>query len=117
MDTVFYIEVGAMERKTFITPAGLEETLKAVGENIKLARLRRRITSSLLAERAGVSRVTLRKVEQGNSRVAMGIYANVLFCLGLEADLLHLAGEDPLGRRLQDAGLTHTRMRVPKKRG
>lgn len=101
-------------RKITISPA-LEDILKAVGENIKLARLRRKITTTMLAERAGISRVTLRKVENGESGVTMSIYANVLFCLGFEKDLLLLAGDDSLGRRLQDAELTHTKERVAKR--
>jgi transcriptional regulator with XRE-family HTH domain len=101
-------------KKVTISPA-LESILKAVVENIKLARLRRKITTTMLAERADISRVTLRKVENGESSVTMSTYANVLFCLGLEKDLLHLAGDDPLGRRLQDAELTHTKERVPKR--
>ena len=101
-------------RKVTISPT-LERVLEVVGENIKLARLRRKITATMLAERAGISRVTLRKVENGESGVTMGIYANVLFCLGLEKDLLLLAGDDPLGRRLQDAELTHTKERVAKR--
>ncbi len=101
-------------KKATIAPA-LEDVLQAVGVNIKIARLRRKITTTMLAERADISRVTLRKVEGGESGVAMGVYANVLFCLGLEKDLLLLAGDDPLGRRLQDAELTHTKKRVAKR--
>ena len=106
-----------MDRRKTTIPPGLGDVLRAVGENIRLARLRRRITATMLAERADISRVTLRKVEKGDSGVAMAVYANVLFCLGLEQDLLLLAGDDPLGRRLQDAELTHTRQRVPKRKG
>mgnify|MGYP001075940791 CR=1 FL=1 len=105
-----------MVKKTKTISPVLEDILEAVGENIKLARLRRKITTTMLAERAGISRVTLRKVENGESSVTMAIYANVLFCLGLEKDLLLLAGDDPLGRRLQDAELTHTKKRVAKRR-
>lgn len=105
-----------MSKKRVIISSTLEDILKAVGENIKLARLRRKITATMLAERAGISRVTLRKVENGESSVTMAIYANVLFCLGLEKDLLRLAGDDPLGRRLQDAELTHTTKRVAKRK-
>jgi transcriptional regulator with XRE-family HTH domain len=101
--------------RMIISPT-LEDILETVGENIKLARLRRRITAAMLAERAGISRVTLRKVENGESSVTMAIYANVLFCLGLEKDLLRLAGDDPLGRRLQDAELTNTTERVAKRK-
>ena len=104
-----------MARKKVIISPVLEDILRIVGENIKLARLRRKITATMLAERADISRVTLRKVENGESGVTMGVYANVLFCLGLEKDLLLLAGDDPLGRRLQDAELTHTKERVPKR--
>jgi len=105
-----------MVKKRVIISPTLEDILKMVGENIKLARLRRKITATMLAERAGISRVTLRKVENGESSVTMAIYANVLFCLGLEKDLLRLAGDDPLGRRLQDAELTHTTERVAKRK-
>lgn len=105
-----------MVKKRVIISPTLEDILKTVGENIKLARLRRKITATMLAERAGISRVTLRRVEDGESSVTMAIYANVLFCLSLEKDLLRLAGDDPLGRRLQDAGLTHTTERVAKRK-
>ena len=103
------------KNRVVISPV-LEDILEELGENIKLARLRRKITTTMLAERAGISRVTLRKVEHGESGVSMAIYANVLFCLGLEKDLLHVAGNDPLGRRLQDAELTHTNERVAKRK-
>ncbi|MFT5206573.1 MAG: transcriptional regulator with XRE-family HTH domain [Candidatus Omnitrophota bacterium] len=105
-----------MTRKSLTISPALEDILEAVGECIKLARLRRKITTTMLAERANVSRVTLRKVENGESGVTIGVYANVLFCLGLEKDLLLLAGDDPLGRRLQDAELTHTKERVAKRK-
>lgn len=104
-----------MPRKTAPLSPALEDILKTLGENIHLARLRRRITTTMLAERAGMSRVTLRKVENGDSGVTMGAYASVLFCLGLEKDLLLIGKDDPLGRKLQDAGLTHTRERTPKR--
>jgi transcriptional regulator with XRE-family HTH domain len=105
-----------MAKTRVILSPTLEDILATVGENIKLARLRRKITATMLAERAGISRVTLRKVENGEGSVTMAIYANILFCLGLERDLLRLAGDDPLGRRLQDAELTHTTERVAKRR-
>jgi transcriptional regulator with XRE-family HTH domain len=105
-----------MAKTRVILSPTLEDILATVGENIKLARLRRKITATMLAERAGISRVTLRKVENGEGSVTMAIYANVLFCLGLERDLLRLAGDDPLGRRLQDAELTHTTERVAKRK-
>ncbi|HAL86200.1 MAG TPA: transcriptional regulator [Deferribacteraceae bacterium] len=94
----------------------LEDILKTMGENIKLARLRRKITMVMLAERAGIGRVTLRKIENGDSGVTLGAYASVLFCLGLEKDLLLIGRDDPLGRRLQDAELTQAKKRVPKRK-
>ncbi len=87
----------------------LEET----GENIKLARLRRRLQTGQVAERAGISRATLWLVEKGSPRVALGIYAQVLFVLGLEKDLLKIAADDSLGRKLQDADIL-VRKRAPK---
>lgn len=105
-----------MPRKTAPLSPTLEDILKALGEHIKLARLRRKITTTMLAERAGMGRVTLRKIENGDSGVTLGAYASVLFCLGLEKDLLLIGKDDPLGRRLQDAGLTYTKERVAKRK-
>lgn len=80
--------------------------LEAVGENIKLARLRRKLTMKQVAERAGVSRPTISTLEKGNPAISLGIVLKVLIVLGLEKDLLLLAKDDTLGRKLQDADLT-----------
>ncbi|MCB9994859.1 MAG: helix-turn-helix transcriptional regulator [Rhodospirillales bacterium] len=104
-----------MPRKTAPLPPALEDILETLGENIKLARLRRKITAAMLAERAGMNRATLRKIENGESGVTMGAYASVLFCLGFEKDLLLIAKDDVLGRKLQDLELTHVKKRVPKR--
>ena len=80
--------------------------LKTMGEQIKMARLRRRLSATLVAERAGISRSTLWKVENGNPSVAVGIYAAVLHALNnMDKDLLKIAGDDELGRKLQDIEL------------
>lgn len=105
-----------MPRKTSQIPPSLENILKTVGENIRLARLRRKITSEMLAERAGMGRATLRKIEKGESSVTMGAYASVLFCLGLEKDLLAIGRDDVLGRKLQDAELAQPRKRVSRQK-
>ena len=85
-----------------------------MGEQIKLARLRRQIPADLVAERAGISRATLWAVEKGTPTVAMGTYAAVLHALnGLDRDLLLIAKDDELGRKLQDLNLL-TRKRAPK---
>ena len=94
-----------MPRKTSPLPPTLKHTFKQIGENIRLARLRRKITTTMLAERAGMSRNTLRAIEHGDSAVTMGAYASVLFCLGLEKDLLVIAQDDVVGRKLQDVEL------------
>ena len=88
-----------------IMPSTIDE-LAIMGEQIKLARLRRSLSATLVAERAGISRATLWKVENGDPSVAMGIYAAVLHALGgLEKDLLLVAKDDELGRTLQDLKL------------
>ena len=93
-----------------------EEILKIMGEQIKLARLRRDLTSELVAERAGISRYSLWKVESGNPAVAMGIYAAVLHALnGMDKDLLLIAKDDELGRHLQDMDLI-TRKRASRRK-
>ncbi len=88
--------------------------LKELGENIHLARLRRNFSATLIAERAGISRHTLREVEHGSPNVKIGIYLNILFCLGLHNDLKQVASDDELGRKLQDIGLV-TKQRAKKK--
>jgi transcriptional regulator with XRE-family HTH domain len=90
--------------------------LRALGQRLREARLRRRFTVTQVAERAAVSRPTLNKVEQGDAAVTMGTYLRVLAVLGLENDVGLLAAEDPVGRRLQDAELGVPR-RAPKRKG
>ena len=93
---------------------GTEKILSQMGEQIKLARLRRQIPADLVDERAGISRATLWAVEKGTPTVAMGTYAAVLHALnGLDRDLLLIAKDDELGRKLQDLNLL-TRKRAPK---
>ena len=79
--------------------------LEKLGENIKLARKRRKLTTLQVAERANISRSTLYLIESGNPGVAMGAYFNVLRVLGLQDDFLKLAADDILGRKLQDIEL------------
>lgn len=91
-----------------------ERMMRALGENIHLARLRRDLSSEQVAERAGIARNTLIKIEQGDEGVAIGMYFRVLIVLGLQDDILLIAKDDILGRKLQDAGLT-TSKRASKK--
>lgn len=94
----------------------LQRHLNALGENVRLARLRRGVSMELLAKRAGMSRTTLRAIENGSGSVAMAAYANVLNSLGLQADLSSIAEDDELGRKLQDVGLGRaSRKRAPRK--
>ena len=88
--------------------------LKVLGEHIQLARLRRKFSAEHVAERAGISRKTVYNIEQGIPTVAIGSYLQVLFVLGLEQDLSLVAASDPLGRKLQDAGIL-IRKRAPKR--
>ena len=86
-----------------------------MGEQIKLARLRRSLSAELVSERAGISRASLRKVEKGDPSVAMGIYAAVLHALNnLDKDLLLVAKDDELGRQNQDLNLI-IRKRAPRR--
>ena len=93
----------------------IKKILSELGENIKLARLRRRLSSQQVAERAGISRPTLSAIEKGKPNVSIGLYAQVLFVLRLEEDLQKVACDDELGRKLQDAKLT-VKKRAPKRK-
>lgn len=101
-------------RKLVLLPSALK-ILNELGENIKLARLRRKHNAEQIAERANISRSTLWQIEKGSPSVAMAAYCQVLFVLGLEKDLLKVASDDLLGRKLQDAGLI-VKKRAPKKK-
>lgn len=83
-----------------------EKVLRTMGEQIKLARLRHKLSSVLVSERAGIRRASLWKVENGDPSVAIGIYAAVLHALNnMVEDLLLIARDDLLGRQLQDINL------------
>jgi transcriptional regulator with XRE-family HTH domain len=82
-----------------------QKILDQLGENIKLARKRRGLSTIQVSERAGVNRTTLARIEKGDARVSLGAYFNVLRVLGLQDDFLKLAKDDELGRKLQDLKL------------
>jgi len=109
--------VNDLGKKSVVLLPKTQEILEALGEQIKMARLRRKLSSELVAERAGVSRTTLWAVEKGSSSVSMGTYAAVLHSLNvMDKDLLLVAKDDELGRKLQDLDLS-VRKRAPQKRG
>ena len=95
-------------------PRKLEQKMLIVGEQIKLARLRRNLSVAQIAERATCSPLTVSRIEKGSPTVSIGIYLRVLYALQLEDDILLLAKEDELGRRLQDLALINRR-RASKK--
>ncbi len=106
-----------MGRKSVTILPQTETILEQMGNQIKMARLRRHLTTELVAERAGVSRATVWNVEKGNPSVAIGIYAAVLHALNnMDQDLLLVAKDDALGRKLQDIDLI-TRKRAPRQGG
>ncbi len=106
-----------MGRKAVIVLPQTQKLLREMGEQIRLARLRRRLPSELVAERAGISRATVSAIEKGSPSVSMGSYAAVLHALGgLERDLLRIAKDDELGRKLQDLDLPQ-RQRAPRQTG
>lgn len=97
-------------------PPETRKVLSEMGGQIKLARLRRQIPASLAAERAGISRITLCKIEKGDPSVSVWNYAAVLHALnGMEKDLLLIARDDILGRKLQDLDI-NVRKRAPKRK-
>ena len=103
-----------MNSKEIILLPTATKILSQLGEDIKLARLRRKLSTKQIAERAGISRSTLWLIEKGTPNVAMGAYLQVLFVMGLEKNMLLLANDDLLGRKIQDADLL-VRKRATKK--
>jgi DNA-binding XRE family transcriptional regulator len=95
----------SMNRKKQILFPKYQNILEQLGENIKLARKRRKLTTIQVAERATIDRTTLYQIEKGSPRVSLGAYFNVLRVLGLQHDFLKLASDDELGKKLQDLEL------------
>lgn len=91
--------------------------MQALGERLRLARLRRRITTIQFSERVGVSRDTLNRLERGDPTIALGTYLRALRVLGLERDLDRVAADDEMGRKLQDLDLPPRRSRPPESGG
>lgn len=103
-----------MGKKAVTVLPSTERILNTMGEQIKLARLRRQLSVELIAERAGISRATLWSVEKGSPSVAIGIYAAVLHALNnLDKDLLLVAKDDEFGRKMQDLNM-QVKKRAPK---
>lgn len=102
-----------MARHSIVTTPVLERIFAQIGQNIRAARLRRRFTADIVAQRAGITRNTLRSIERGETGVSLGAFASVLNSLGLEKDLQSIAQDDELGRKLLDAGLP-MRARAPR---
>ena len=94
-----------MKRQNVIYPKA-QKALKMLGENLRLARRRRKITSKMMAERANMSLMTLRSLERGEAQVSMANYMAVIACLGFQDDIAQVAANDILGRDLQDAALS-----------
>lgn len=96
-------------------PIPAKKALRKLGQDISRARRRRRIPMKLMAERASISRTTLTKVEKGDPSVSMGIYASVIFVLGMVSNIEGLldANKDELGRVLEEENLPQ-RVRWPQ---
>lgn len=94
-----------MPRKPPIVFPEEQRLLSQLGERLKLARLRRKLSNAVVAQRAGISRTSLYKVEAGDAGATLGTYLRVMAALGLEADIHALAADDKVGRKLQDLAL------------
>lgn len=112
MSIIIYI----LKPSRIIFSPPLLQQLRALGDRLQLARLRRKYSAATVAARAGVTRMTLSKVEKGDPGVSMGTYANVLRVLGLPSDLDLVARDDALGRKLQDLELP-VRKIAPARKG
>ena len=105
-----------MPKKNHPSLPSVLKQLTALGERMRLARLRRKLSTELFSERVGVSRETLRRLEQGDPSIAIGTYMSALRVLGLDKDIDTLAQDDVLGRKLQDLDLPRPAPRGAAKR-
>ena len=102
--------------RTFQRPfPHIQRQIRAFGQRLRDARLRRRISTVLFADRIGVSRDTLNRLEKGDATIALGTYMRALRVLGLDKDLDGVARDDELGRKLQDLNLPTRKPRTRKK--
>lgn len=97
--------MAAEQRRKAVLFPGQKRILKQLGENIRLARKRRKLSQQVIRERTGLSRSTIQSIERGAPGVSIGHYLAVLTVLRLDEDLAVVARDDELGRRLQDAAL------------
>lgn len=104
MVSVVTTDMSSPKRSAVVFPKS-QKVLSQLGENIQLARLRRNYAQTLISERTGLSRLTIRKIERGDPKVSLGHYVAVLGVLGLVEDLANVANDDELGRKLQDIKL------------
>lgn len=104
-----------MSKKSVVLLPSAQKSVALLGERIRLARLRRDLSSEMVAQRAGISRQTLSAMENGSGAASLSTWTQVLFVLGLEKDLDAVARDDQLGRALQDAALP-TRRRARKRK-
>jgi hypothetical protein len=94
-------------RTSVILPIPVRHALRKLGHDIRDARRRRRIPVTIAAQRASISRTTLVKIEKGDPGVALGIYATVLFVMGMVERLADLADPkgDAVGLQLEEEHL------------
>lgn len=102
---MFRIAIKIMNKRKQVVFPKHYQLLERMGENIKLARKRRKLTTIQVAERADIARSTLYLIEKGDPGVALGAYFNVLRVLGMQEDILKLGADDEFGRKLQDLEL------------
>jgi transcriptional regulator with XRE-family HTH domain len=111
---ILYNIVYVMTQASHLLVPRVRRLLAGFGNQLKLARLRRRYSTEVVAQRAGITRPTLSKIEQGDPSVSLGAYVRVMQALRLEGDIAKLAADDVLGRKLQDAEIT-PKLRAPKR--
>ena len=105
-----YILDNMRSKSLFALPLSVSKTLRVLGDDLRIARIRRRMTVKAMAERAFVSQATVARIEKGDTSVSMGIYASVLFVLGLHEGLGKLAAADR-----DDVGMALLREDLPKR--
>lgn len=99
-----------MAKRTPPTHPTARRAIQALGERLRAARLRRKMTQAIMAERVGVSVPTLKKLEEGDPTTSLATMIRLLAVLGLAGDIDQIAAEDKLGRELQDSELAPPRL-------